>query len=165
MNRLGEPILREMMTKGENISKMYAFSEVFELDKGVPKDDIPIGLQKMKTFGIHNPVLEIDLINHEIDYEVVNEERICEVLLQRFQWIRENLALDALIFVNFRDFSPAFEKNPERVLFIVRFLSSLPKEKRIFGIAYEDLGSSLPEDMDIWTKCVRNEMNHGLSSQ
>jgi len=37
---------------------MYAFSEVL-----TGKENVPVGLEKMKAYGIRNPIFEIDLAN------------------------------------------------------------------------------------------------------
>ena len=122
------------------MSNKWAFTEMFDSidDKGFPIDELPIGLQKCKEFGIKNVIMEIDLMYYSVDYTKFTVEKICEMLVKRFEWIRENLSPDSRIFVNLRDFSPCMISNPSRQFHVVNFLSSM--EKRIFGIAYEEGG-------------------------
>ena len=122
------------------MSKKYAFTEMFDNidESGCPIDQLPIGLQKCKEFGIKNVVMEIDLLYYSIDYEVFNEKKICQMLAKRIKWMRENLSPDSKIFVNLRDFSPCMLANPARQLYVVNFLASM--KERIFGIAYEEGG-------------------------
>jgi hypothetical protein len=48
--------------------------------------------------------------------------------------------------------------NPGRQLHVVNFMASLPENERIFGIAYEEGGKHLVEQLTVWTKGVRKEM-------
>merc|ERR1711962_445501 len=159
MNRLGEPFIKELVKRGEDMSMKWAFTEMFDSidDKGYPIDELPIGLQKCKEFGIKNVIMEIDLMYYSVDYTKFNVEKICEMLVKRFEWIRENLSSDSRVFVNLRDFSPCMISNPSRQFHVVNFLSSM--EKRIFGIAYEEGGAELPEQLIVWTKAVRKLMD------
>merc|ERR1712060_814613 len=120
---------------GEDLSKAFAFSEVWEVidENRIPQPDLPIGLEKCKEFNIRNIFLEVDLI-------------------------RKTFSKDSLILINIRDFSATMQLFPERVWYFTHFFSSLPKKQRIFGLAYEDLGMTLPDELGLWTECVRNEM-------
>ena len=162
MNRLGEPFIRTLIDSGEDMSNKYAFSEVFDNigpDKIPITDEIPIGLKKCKEFGIRNVVMELDLYYFDIDYLKFNVEKICELLSNRFKWIRENLSSVAKIFVNIRDFSPCMVAHPDRSLAIIRYISSLPTHERILGLAYEDGGQNDSGQLALWTARVRREMN------
>jgi len=102
--------------------------------------------------------LEIDLNYYKIDYDKFNMDEACKYIMNRVEWIRENLSKDSLILMNFRDFPSTMQLHPERVEHITRYLSSLPKDQRIFGLIFEDLGEILPEELGAWTVCLRNEM-------
>ena len=102
--------------------------------------------------------MEIDLVYYAIDYTTFTEEKICAMLAKRFKWIRQNLSPDSRIFINLRDFSECMLANPARQFHVVNFLSSLPENERIFGIAYEEGGKHLVEQLTVWTKGVRKEM-------
>ena len=158
--RLGDLFLEELIKKGEDLSGAFAFSELWEVCKnGVPQDDIPIGLIKCKKFGIKNVMLEFDLVWHSVNYNVFTMPTLCQYLKSRIDWIRANLSKESMIFTNLRDFSNCMVQYPERVYQLVNFLSSLPEKERITGLAYEDLGKSLPEEIGAWTSAVRKEMD------
>ncbi|XP_033106326.1 uncharacterized protein LOC117108423 [Anneissia japonica] len=157
--RIGDLFLEELIAKGEDLSNAFAFSELWEtIVDEVPQPDIPIGLQKCKQFGIHNVILEIDLVYYKIDYEKMNMDEVCKYLKDKIDWIRSNLSKDSLILLNFRDFTATMLQHPERVRHIVNYLASLPKRKRIMGVIFEDLGAGIPEQLAAWTRAVKNEM-------
>ncbi|XP_071957012.1 uncharacterized protein [Antedon mediterranea] len=157
--RIGDLFLEELNAKGEDLSNAFAFSELWEkiVDK-VPQPDIPIGMLKCKEFGINNVFLEFDLMYYKIDYNKMNMDEVCKYFKEKIDWIRANLSKDSLILVNFRDFSTTMIKYPERVRHVVNYLSSLPKEERILGLAFEDLGAVMPEQLGAWTHAVKKEM-------
>lgn len=118
------------------MTKFWAFTEfVDEVDENkVPIEDlIPIGLQKCKQLGIPNVMIELDVNYYGIDYDIFDEDRLCNLLHERIRWIRENLSPKSKIFVNFRDMCTCMTVNPRRVFEVVNFLSSLPKEEQIMG--------------------------------
>ena len=143
------------------MSDKFAFTEFLEsIDEDkVPREDVPIGLLKMKEYGIKNVIMEIDLVYYGIDYNKFKAGNLCKLLSKRFKWIRDNLSPDSRIFVNVRDFSECMKTIPKRLLYIVHYLATLPENERIFGIAYEDGGKHYPEQLRVWTSCVRREMN------
>jgi len=157
--RVGEPLLKELNEKGEDLSGAFCFAEVWEnIENGIPQSDISIGLWKCKEHNIKNVVLEFDTNYFKVDYEKFNMDEVCKMIMNKIDWIRENLSKDSLILVNMRDFSTTMQMHPERIHHFVRFMSSLPKDQRVFGLAFEDLGAILPEEIGVWTRCVRNEM-------
>ena len=160
MTRIGEPFIRDLVNKGEDMRDKFAFTEFLETidENKVPQEDIPIGLIKMKEFGIGNVMMEMDLVYYGIDYSKFKAGNMCRLLSQRFKWIRENLYPDSRIFVNIRDFSECMKTNPQRLLYIVHYLARLPENERIFGIAYEESGKHYPEQLAVWTDIVRKEM-------
>ena len=162
MTRLGDTFCRELAEKGEDFSKFYAFSEFIEsIDKYRVPDvkTIPIGLRKMKELGIRNAVIEADVVYKGIDFKKFTVKKICELFSQRMKWIRENISKDARIFFNLRDFSDAMTTKPKRIFEVVHYLSSLPPDERPFGLAYEESGKYLPEELGVWTAAVRKEMD------
>ena len=160
MTRIGDTFIRQLISQGEDMGPYYAFTELIEsiVDK-VPNDDLPIGLIKMKELGIHNMIMEMDLVYYGINYEKFNAKNLCDLMGKRFKWIRENLSPDSRIFINIRDFSDCMLKHPRRLFYVVNYLSSLPENERVFGIAYEEGGKNLPEQLAVWTSCVREEMD------
>jgi len=161
--RIGDLFVQELLDKGEDLSNAFAFSEVWEKIDEVTKipqpNPIPIGLKKCKKFGIDNVMLEFDLMYYKIDYDKFEMWKICKYFMDKVAWIRDNMSPESLILINIRDFSQTMELEPYRVGHFVNFLSSLPCEERITGIAFEDLGKVLPEQLGVWTRAVRNEMD------
>lgn len=162
MTRLGDVFLQKLKEAGEDMSYMFAFTELIGVidENKIPQNDIPIGLIKSKNLGIKNVIMEVDLQYHGIDYTVFNARKICNLLLDRLRWIKQNLGPNSLTFINFRDFSDCMKMYPMRVFKLVNFISSLSPEERPFGILYEELGKYFPEEVGAWTRAVRNEMDN-----
>ncbi|KAL5251003.1 hypothetical protein ACHWQZ_G016662 [Mnemiopsis leidyi] len=157
--RMGDLFLEELIADKEDLSGAFAFCEMWErLEDGVPLPDIPVSLQKCKKFGIMNVMIEFDLMYHKVNYEKFDMDKLCRYIKERIDWIRANLSQKSLIFVNIRDFSNTMKHHPGRVWHVVHFLSTLPPEERVTGIAYEDMGKALMDHLAVWTKAVRNEM-------
>jgi len=158
--RIGDIFVQELLDHGEDLSNAFAFSELWEkIEDEVPQPDIPIGLKKCKQFGINNVMLEFDLMYYKIDYDDFDMDEVCWYFRDKVDWIRANLSPRSLILINIRDFSQTMEHEPHRVGHFVNFLSSLPPEERILGIAFEDLGKVLPQQLGSWTRAVRNQMD------
>ena len=139
--RLEDTFCRQLKEKGEDFSNFFAFSEFIE---SVNKDrypdtvTVPIGLQKMKEYGIRHPIIEVDLVHSGIDYKKFLCEDINKLLSHQMRWVRENLSKDSRIFINLRDFPESMLKNPKRIFQVVHYLSSLPPSERPFGLMYEE---------------------------
>ena len=161
--RLEDTFCRQLKEKGEDFSNFFAFSEFIE---SVNKDrypdtvTVPIGLQKMKEYGIKHPIIEVDLVHSGIDYRKFLCEDINKLLSHQMRWVRENLSKDSRIFINLRDFPESMLRKPERIFQVVHHLSSLPSSERPFGLMYEEpTGKSMPQELAAWTAAVRREMN------
>ena len=163
MTRLGDTFCRQLKEQGEDLSKFYAFTELIESvdkDKVPDIETIPIGLKKMKEFGIINAIVEMDVVYSGINYEKFKTDAINKLLSDRMRWIRENLSKDSRIFINLRDFPEGMLKKPERIFQVVHYLSSLPPNERPFGLIYEEpTGKSMPRELAVWTAAVRREMD------
>ena len=162
MTRLGDTFILQLKERGEDFSKLWAFSEFLEsVDKdGIPDTKtIPVGLRKMKELGIKNAIIEADLVYRGINYDQFTIDDNCKLMRDRLKWIRENLDPAARVVFNIRDLPDAMTSKPERVLQVVRYLSSLPENERPFGIIFEESGKYLPEELHVWTATVRQEMN------
>ena len=156
--------LEELVKRNEDMSKFYAFSDLVSMPvtNGVPDTiTIPIGLTKMITFGLTNPIFEIDLADGSVDYKKFTMEKLCDILLQRIDWTLKNLSQEAKIYVNFRDFPSAMEEAPERVFSVLSFLAKQPPDiRKHIGILYEEpTGNYLPEEMGQWTNSMRKVMD------
>ena len=162
MTRVDDTFIKELMEKGEDPSTLYAFSEVTAgISKGViDRETIPVGLVRMKEYGLINPIIEFDLADKSVDWEFCSVQDICELIMKWMDWSRTNLSKDSKTFVNFRDFPMAMTQVPERVLAAVDYFASLPQEKRLLGIIFEEpTGNYLPKEVGVWTTVVREVMN------
>ena len=163
MTRLGDTFIQQLKAKGEDMSYMYAFTEFLEKvrndDVEKYKQEIPVGMIKCKQLEIKNIVIEADLVYKAIDYKKFNAKKMCELFSHRMKWIRENLSKDSFIFINLRDLPNAMRHRPKRVFKIVNYLSSLPPKERPFGIVFEEQGKYLPEELGVWAKAIREEMD------
>ena len=158
MTRIGDTFIQELNQNGEDMSTKYGFVELSDSDvDGVPVDDLPIGLQKCKDLNLPNPIIEVDLAYFAFDYEKWTLDKICELLDKRIKWTRENISEDSKIYVNFRDFSDAMVKAPERVLGLARYVSSY--RPKLTGILYEEFGANFPEELGIYTRSVKEIMD------
>ena len=164
MTRVGDTFCRKLKEEGEDFDKLYAFTELVEpgYKNRVPDvEAIPVGLKKMKEFGIKHPIIEVDFIYSGIDYEKFTPDDINKLLSERMSWVRKNLSKEARIFINLRDFPAAMSSKPERIFQVVHYLSSLPRTERPFGLIYEDpSGKSMPEQLGVWTAAIRKEMDN-----
>ena len=158
MTRVGDVFIKELNDKGEDMRKKYGFVELSdEADSdGVPTDDIPIGLKKCKELNLPNPIIEVDLAYFDYNYEKFTVEKICDLIDKRIKWVRKEISEKSKIYINFRDFSDAMLKAPERVIGVVKYLSSY--RPKITGFLYEDFGANFPEEMAIYTRAVRAQM-------
>jgi len=132
--RIGDMFVEQLIEEGEDLSNAFAFTDMWEkIENKVPLSDTPIGLLKCQRFGINNVMIEVDLDYYKIDYEAFNMKKLCSYIQDKFAWIRANLSRDAKIICNLRDFSSTMKNHPERVWYVVNFISKLPAEERITG--------------------------------
>ena len=161
--RVEDLFTKHLVESGEDLSKLYAFTDAFEKftsDALPDMEDIPVGMEKMSEIGLKNPIIEIDLATPRIDWEKLSISQYCDLLLARILWVHTHLSPDARIFVNLRDFPDAMMHVPERLAGVVSFLSSLNPGKRPFGIVFEEpTGNYLPEEVGAWTEFVRSVMD------
>ena len=160
--QVDDEFVRELVESGEDMSKLFTFVDFFDevKDGVVDRETIPHTLLKMKKLKLRNPIIEIDLANKSIDWDRKGTmKEMCQLLQRRIEWTKQHICSNAQVLVNLRDF-PFAMTTPQRVLKMVRFISSLDKAKRPLGIMYEDAtGNCLPEIMAMWTRTVRREMN------
>lgn len=164
MARIDYDFIEQLVERGEDMSTLYSFSEVWgSIVNGNPDvQSTPSSLEKMKSLQIQNPIFEIDLADSRIDWEVFTMKKVNDTLLERIEWTKENLAPNANIFINFRDFPFAMEKaaGARRLLEVTQFLASLPTKQRPLGLIFEDpTGKYFPQQMGVWTAAVRQVMD------
>ena len=154
MTRVDDTFLRQLVARGEDISNLFAFTEVIEaVNDGIPDTKTtPVGLSKMKSLGLINPIIEIDLAIDSINWDVFTVQDMCKLLSERIKWSRRMLSPDAKIMVNLRDFPDSMVYQMERLFTVVDFLGSLPAAERPFGLLFEEpTGKFLPEEVGAWT--------------
>lgn len=158
--RVDDYFVKELSEQeSDDMSCYYAFTEIGE---GINKQDMPVGLKKMEEYKIRNPIFEIDLAKCDECGDDNYTQIICNLLKKRIDYTYENLASDAKIFVNLRDFPFAMAtlEYTNRVFEIVKFVGSMPKDVRPFGIMFEEpTGRVLPESVGGWTKAIRMLMD------
>ena len=165
MKLVDDDFIIQLRDQGEDFSTLYAFTEVSErIENGrLDSETIPFSLQKMKSYGLRNPVIEIDLASHDngIDWEnKYTVEDFCKHLLKLIEWVKENLSREANVFVSTRDLAEAMREAPERVLKVVQYLANLPEDRRPFGFNFEDAsGKVMPEELGLYTSILRRVMN------
>lgn len=170
MTRVDDYFIKQLVERGEDMSTLYSFAEGWGAVKnGLPDiDTLSVALNKMKTLQLRNPIFEIDLADVRIDWTRFTVQKIGDTLLQRIQWTKENLAKDAKVFINFRDFPIAMEDSTSahRVLAITQFFATLSEDMRPFGIIFEEpTGKYFPSQLSAWTAAVRKVMNmHGWNA-
>ena len=170
MTRVDDYFIQQLAERGEDMSTLYSFSEGWgSVKNGVPDlETTPVALNKMKTLQLRNPIFEIDLVDTRVDWETFTDPKIGQALLQKIRWSKRNLARDANIFINFRDFPLAMEDevSARRVLALTRFFAILPEDIRPFGLMFEDpTGKFFPAQLSAWTAAVRKVMKiYGWSS-
>ena len=154
MTRVDDTFIKQIVARGEDLTNLFAFTEIIESVKdGIPDTkSTPVGLVKMKALGLINPIIEIDLAINSINWDVFTVQDMCQLLRAKMEWSRKWLSPDTKIMVNLRDFPDAMIYQMERLFTVVDFLGSLPASKRPFAIIYEEpTGKYLPEEVGAWT--------------
>ena len=164
MKRVDDKFIEEIRDAGEDMSTKYAFSEFYDTydkETKLPKEGIPIGLQKCKSLGIPNVILECDLAHCPEDTKFTHEKR-CELFKERFDWIKKNLSPDAKILINLRDLPVAVEQKTALAFKTIQFLAQY--RPQIFAIITEEpSGKYYPEQLGMMTEnCVNLMRSHGF---
>lgn len=153
--RVDDSFVKQLSEREADMSNYYAFSEIGE---GHLKQGFPVGLKKMKQYGIQNPIFEVDLALCKDDPNKF--ETLLGLFQKRFAYSYENLSPSAKIFVNIRDLCPTMIKSPEIVFDVVKFLGTMPPEIRPLGIMFEEpTGNYLPVMLACWSQLIRQLMN------
>ena len=158
MTRVDDDFCQYLVDSGEDFTNLYSFSEVTKSLKNgrYDTDSVPISLVKNKKYGLRNTIFELDLANPDCKWgDTWTVQDHCQLLLKWIRWTKAEIHKDARVLINLRDFAASMSRAPERVLEIVEFVASLPPYERLFGILYEDLGDSLPQELGMWTESVR----------
>ena len=103
----------------------------------------------MKSIGLANPVLEMDIVRNEYFQDI---DQMCTILKHRIEWTKENLGIESKIFIGIRDFSETMIKSKDKMLKLVDFLAKLPKHLLPNGFTVEEAtGECLPEEIGAFT--------------
>ena len=163
MKRVDDEFVQNLKDRGDDFSNLYSFSEVTEGVKNGRYDTekVPVSLKKNKRFGLRNVFFEADLASEDVKWgETWTVEDMCQLILKWMEWVYDKISKDARILINLRDLPIAMTEAPERVLSVVKFLASLPPDRRMFALAFEDpMGEYLPEELEAWTASVRRVMD------
>ncbi len=162
--RVDDKFAAEVQKRGEELSdrSFYSFSEVYEEvdDQGrFVKDHIPIGLKKMQTFGVPNPIIEVDCASKFPISELL------EQLTFLLQWSTGNLPMPfhgkrRTALVNLRDFPVAMIECPDRLLELVKGIALMPPSIRPAGMIQEEpIGEYFADEVAAWNQEVRDTMD------
>lgn len=140
----------------------YSFSEVYEkLDdkRRFLKNHVPTGLKKMQTFGIPNPIIEVDCAADFTASEFLDQ------LTFLLQWSSENMSAPPpgqkrMAFINLRDFPVSMIECPDKVLELVQGIAMMPPSIRPAGMLQEEpIGEYFADEVAAWNQEVRDTMD------
>lgn len=163
MTRVDDDFCQYLRDRGEDFSRLYSFSEVSEgiKDGGYDTEKIPISLRKNKYFGLRNVFFECDLVDKNVKWgEKWKKRDMVQMLRKWIEWVKDNIHKDGRVLLNLRDLPLAMSKKPKRVLKVVKYLSQLPDNLKMFALCFEDpMGEYLPEELEAWTASIRRTMD------
>ena len=164
MERSDDVFCQWLRDQDEDFDKLFSFSDVCGgriIDGAYDTETIPIALLKNRKYGLYNTFFEVELADENVQWGTkFTVQDMCNLIEKWMNWVYDNINKKARILINFRDLPAVMEENPERLLSVVKFLSTMPIEKRMFALAYEDpLGESMPAEMEAWTAAVREVMD------
>ena len=166
--RVDDAFCKELKNESKGKRKYYAFSEVYKTIKGGRMEsgdnNIPIGLKKMKKYGIENAIIEVDVANKSIEWDrSFSMSQFMDHLTCLLKWTNDNLPSSSnkrMNFINLRDFPVAMITCPDRVLDIVKNIANLPLVYRPVGLLHEEpLGEYFADEVAAWNKSVRETMD------
>ena len=163
MPRVDDTFVQHLVDSNEDFTNLFSFSEVTgALKDGVYNTEtLPPALPKNKKYGLGNVFFEVDLADKNCDWEVkFTTGDMCKLLRKRIKWVKEKIRRNGRNLLNLRDLPLAMTVAPERVVAIVKFLSKLPANLKLFALCFEDpMGEYLPEELGAWTASLRRVMD------
>ena len=148
-DRVDDDFMKELVSSGEDLQNCFAFIEAFDGSLSHNLESPPPGLMKMKSIGLTNPVLEMDIVRNEYFQDI---GQMCTILKHRIEWTKENLGIESKIFIGIRDFSEAMIKSKDKMFKLVDFLAKLPEHLIPTGFTVEEAtGECLPEEIGAFT--------------
>jgi len=163
--RIDDEFCQWLREQNEDFSRLFSFSEVTDgIDpktKLYDTEKIPVSMLKNQKYGLYNTFFELDLCDQNWGWgEKFTIQDFCKLVEKRMNWVYDNIHRNARILVNLRDLAETIYVHPERVFEFVAFLAKMPKEKRMYCLAFEDpLGEFLPEDVASWSSALRKTMD------
>ena len=162
LTRVDDDFVQYLKDIGEDFSHFYSFSELAEdVKDGTYSKTKPVGLRKNRKFGIPNTMFEVNLYDENYGWgDNFTMDDMCQLILKRAQWAWSKIDPNGRMLLNIRDLIFGMPTDPERVLSVVKFLSSLPDHEKFFGLMYEDaIGDALPEEMGMYAASLRRVMD------
>ena len=164
MARVDDEFCQWLKDQKENFDKLFSFSEVCGgkiIDGAYDTETVPIALEKNRKYGLYNTFFEVDMADENVQWGTkFTVQDMCNLIEKWMNWVYDNINKKARILINFRDLPAVMEEDPERLLSVVKFLATMPAEKRMFALAFEDpMGESMPEEIEAWTAAVRRIMD------
>lgn len=167
MKQVDDQFVMDMKERGVICSNCYAFTECWDQwdEQRVPLSDVPLGMAKMKAYGIQNAIIEINFACRMTDWNRFTEERFAALVEARCRWVRQQLSLPhrkrpAACFINIRDFGVAMAEVPGRVLRTVGRLGAVDPGVRPAGLMFEDpSGGVFPFELGPQVARVRQAMD------
>ena len=121
---------------------------------------VPLGLRKMKQYGLRNVILETDISDGCFNFNAFPLEEYCTLVKKWIIWAHDNLDETAKVFVNVRDLKDTMPTHSKRCFQYVEFLAKLPPKIRPIGLMFEEPGGGvLPEEVGNWARFIRKVMN------
>ncbi|XP_074656968.1 uncharacterized protein LOC141910144 [Tubulanus polymorphus] len=162
MTRVDDMFITQLGERGANFEHLWAFSEVtYKTKKKVPDTEtVPVGLEKMKKFGMRNVVFELDLSDVIYDFDAFPMSKMMALVEKWIHWCYKELHPKCRILVSYRDLPDTLDDHAERMFEMTDFLGSMPEGVRPFGLAFEEpKGTCLPEECVVWVQFIREMMN------
>ena len=123
-------------------------------------ETVPVGLRKMKEFGLRNVILETDISDGCFDFSKFRLTKYFKLVKKWIVWAHENLDENAKVFINVRDLKDTMPTLSWRCFQYVDFLAQLPPRIRPIGVMFEEPGGGvLPEEVGNWTWSIRKVMD------
>ena len=123
-------------------------------------ETVPLGLQKMKQFGLRNVILETDISDKCVNFQKFPLKKFFKLVKKWVVWAHENLDENAKVFINIRDLKDTMPTQSVRCFQFIDFLAKLPHNIRPFGVMFEEPGGGvLPEEVGNWARVIRKVMN------
>ena len=99
-------------------------------------ETVPVGLTKMKQFGLKNVIFEVDLSDGYVDFKKFSLQNYFALLEKWIIWAHENLDKNSKVFVNIRDLNDTMPSFSNRCFELVDYLAQLPDRIRPFGVMF-----------------------------